>query len=189
MRTLSKRLFRVTRDSQNATDQLAYVVEENVLAHRDIRLHAAQPSQAIRFFQLGESLRRLSMKSTAASGRHDTADPTLLAAVALSAVLTVALVQSADRATSIGSFVAFVTTMLMLIAPLKQLSEVANTLTRGLAAMERGLDLMSLTPDETGGNFAVARAGGDIHFELASVTYGSGPAPALDSVTLDVQGG
>ena len=113
----------------------------------------------------------------------------LLAAVALSAVLTVALVQSADRATSVGSFVAFVTAMLMLIAPLKQLSEVANTLTRGLAAMERGLDLMSLTPDETGGSFAVARARGDIHFELASVTYGSGPAPAMDSVTLDVKAG
>lgn len=188
MRTLSKRLFRVTRDSQNATDQLAYVVEENVLAHRDIRLHAAQPSQAIRFFQLGESLRRLSMKSTAASAAM-TPLTQLLAAVALSAVLTVALVQSADRATSVGSFVAFVTAMLMLIAPLKQLSEVANTLTRGLAAMERGLDLMSLTPDETGGSFAVARARGDIHFELASVTYGSGPAPALDSVTLDVKAG
>ncbi|MFM2274406.1 MAG: hypothetical protein RL211_278 [Pseudomonadota bacterium] len=188
MRTLSKRLFRVTRDSQNATDQLAYVVEENVLAHRDIRLHAAQTAQAIRFFELGKSLRRLSMKSTAASAAM-TPLTQLLAAVALSAVLTVALVQSADRATSVGSFVAFVTAMLMLIAPLKQLSEVANTLTRGLAAMERGLDLMSLTPDESGGNFAMARAQGDIHFELVSVTYGDSPAPALDKVSLDVKAG
>ena len=188
MRTLSRRLFRVTKDSQNATDQLAYVVEENVLAHRDIRLHAAQSSQAGRFWKLGDALRRLSMKSTAASAAM-TPLTQLLAAVALSAVITVALVQSADQATSVGSFVAFVTGMLMLIAPLKQLSEVANTMTRGLAAMERGLDMMALTPDEAGGNHAVARSHGDIRFELSSVTYGDSPTPALDQVTLDVKAG
>ena len=51
MRVLSRRLYRVTRNSQEATDRLAYVVEENVLAHRDIRLQAAQASQADRFAQ------------------------------------------------------------------------------------------------------------------------------------------
>jgi subfamily B ATP-binding cassette protein MsbA len=66
----------------------------------------------------------------------------MLASVALSAVITVALVQSADNTTSVGGFVAFVTAMLMLIAPLKHLTEVANPITRGLAAMERGLDMI-----------------------------------------------
>ena len=32
MKTLSRRLYRITKSSQEATDQLAYVVEENVLA-------------------------------------------------------------------------------------------------------------------------------------------------------------
>ena len=36
MRTLSKRLYRLTKSSQAATDELAYVVEEYVLAHRDV---------------------------------------------------------------------------------------------------------------------------------------------------------
>ena len=66
MTKLSKRLYGLTRDSQAATDELAYVVEENVLAHRDIRLYAAQASQAQRFEQLGQSLRQLAMKSTVA---------------------------------------------------------------------------------------------------------------------------
>ena len=44
----------------------------------------------------------------------------MLAAIALSAVITVALVQSADDY-SVGGFVAFVTAMLMLIAPLRHL--------------------------------------------------------------------
>jgi len=188
MRILSRRLYRVTRNSQDATDRLAYVVEENVLAHRDIRLHAAQTSQVGRFAALSDGLRRLSMKSTAASAAM-TPLTQMLAAVALSAVITVALIQSADNTTSVGSFVAFVTAMLMLIAPLKHLSEVANPITRGLAAMERGLDMMARTPDETGGEFHLKRAQGVIRFEQACVSYADNTAAALDRFSLEVTAG
>jgi subfamily B ATP-binding cassette protein MsbA len=63
---LTRRLYRLTRESQVATDNLAYVVEENVLAHRDVRLHGAQAGQASRFELLSNTLRRLSIKSTVA---------------------------------------------------------------------------------------------------------------------------
>ena len=188
MRKLSRRLYQVTRNSQEATDRLAYVVEENVLAHRDIRLQAAQTAQAMRFQGLSDALRKLSVKSTAASAAM-TPLTQLLAAVALSAVITVALIQSADQNTSVGGFVAFVTAMLMLIAPLKHLTEVANPITRGLAAMERGLDLMSSTPSETGGTFSVTRVAGQIRFEGASVAYADNVAPALDQFSLEVNAG
>lgn len=185
MRTLSKRLYRLTKDSQNATDSLAYVVEENVLAHRDVRLQAAQKAQSHRFNELGESLRRLSMKSTAASAAM-TPLTQVLAAIALSAVISIALAQSADQATSVGSFAAFVTAMLMLVAPVKHLSELAGPITRGLAAMERGLDLIALTPSETSGTFSKTRALGRIRFNQASVTYAGGSTPALQGFDLDV---
>ena len=181
-------LITLTRNSQEATDQLAYVVEENVLAHRDVRLHAAQDSQARRFHALSDGLRRLSMKSTAASAAM-TPLTQLLAAIALSTVITVALVQSADHNTSVGGFVAFVTAMLMLIAPLKHLTEVANPITRGLAAMERGLDLIATTPGETGGTFAKPRATGAIRFERVGVKYGDNTVPALNDFSLEVAAG
>ena len=66
MKVLTRRVHTLTQANQEATDQLAYVVEENVLAHRDIRLYAAQESQAKRFNHLSESLRHLAMKSTVA---------------------------------------------------------------------------------------------------------------------------
>ncbi len=188
MRRLSRRLYQVTRNSQLATDSLAYVVEENVLAHRDIRLHAAQGAQAQRFGRLSDALRRLSMKSTAASAAM-TPITQILASIALSAVITVALVQSADRTTSVGGFVAFVTAMLMLIAPLKHLTEVANPITRGLAAMERGLDLIANTESERGGSHQVVRAGGEVCFENVAVTYGDNTVAALDNVSLRVAAG
>lgn len=185
MRVLSSRLYRLTKASQGATDSLAYVVEENVLAHRDIRLHAAQAGQARRFAQLSDALRRLSMKSVAASAAM-TPTTQMLAAVALSAVISVALLQSSSDGTSVGSFVAFVTAMLMLVAPIKHLSEVASPITRGLAALERGLDLIENTPDESGGNFSKPRAHGEIRFSDTRVAYSADGAPAIDALNLTV---
>jgi subfamily B ATP-binding cassette protein MsbA len=164
------------------------VVEENVLAHKDIRLYAAQEAQARRFNHLSESLRHLAMKSTVA-GAAMTPVTQMLAAVALSAVLSVALIQSASSGTSVGGFVAFVTAMLMIVAPIRQLSEVSSPITRGLASLERGLDLIKKVPSETEGSFVGARANGEIAFVDVVVRYGADAVPALKSLSLTVRPG
>jgi subfamily B ATP-binding cassette protein MsbA len=46
MRLLGRRLHRLTVEGQQATDQLAYVVEENMLAWRSVRLFGGQARQA-----------------------------------------------------------------------------------------------------------------------------------------------
>ena len=188
MRILSSRLYKLTKASQTATDNLAYVVEENVLAHRDVRLHAAQPIQLARFGALSHSLRRLSIKSSMASAAM-TPMTQMLAAVALSAVISMALVQSEGSSHSVGSFVAFVTAMLMLVAPIKHLSEVASPITRGLAAIERGLKLLESTPSETEGQFALVRCEGYVRFSEVSVRFGPDSAPAVDALSLSINPG
>ncbi|MEO6972336.1 MAG: lipid A export permease/ATP-binding protein MsbA [Rhodoferax sp.] len=188
MQTLSRRLYRITKASQNATDSLAYVVEENVLAHRVVRLHDAQDSQAGRFDTLSQVIRRLAMKSVAAQAAM-TPLTQMLAAAALSAVITIALWQNNTSGISVGSFVAFVSAMLMLVAPIKHLSEVANPITRGLAALERGLDLVEHTPPEHAGSYQVHRALGQITFDAVSVKYNDESEPALSKVTLSISPG
>lgn len=188
VRVLSRRLYKLTKQSQSATDALAYVVEENVLAHRDVRLHAAQAAQAVRFHRLSASLRHLSMKSTVAYAGMS-AITQLLAAVALSAVVSIALVQSVGGGTSVGGFVAFITAMLLLIAPMKSLSDAATPITRGIAALERGLALLDQTQDESSGNFVKERANGDIVFEAVTVRYKDDGGAALDMVDLHVKPG
>lgn len=185
---LTRRLYRLTKESQTATDELAYVVEENVLAHRDVRLNGAQSSQATRFDALSRSLRRLSMKSTVAYASMSAINQ-VLAAIALSAVISIALLQGSENTTTVGGFVAFVTAMLLLIAPIKGLSDGATPITRGLAALERGLDLMELTDDESGGTFTKARASGAIEFLNVGVVYKAGLSPALDSLNLSIAPG
>lgn len=190
MKTLSRRLYRLTREGQLATDDLAYVVEENVLAHRMVRLHASQAQQQDRFARLGERLRRLALKSTVASAAM-TPLTQVIAACGLSLVVMLALVQSRTGAegATVGSFVAFITAMLMLISPVRRLADVANPITRGLASLERGLDLLTQTPAETGGSHQTARAHGRLQWQGVTVQYDSAHPPALREVDLSIEPG
>lgn len=172
MRVLSRRLYRLTRSSQQATDELAYVVEENALAHRMVRLHGAQQRQSERFEVLSVGLRRLALKSTIAQAAM-TPLTQMLAAVALSAVIAVALWQSSSSGVTVGNFVAFVTAMLMLVAPIRHLAEIAGPITRGLAALERGLELIEETPEQTSGAHQVERVQGAIELKDVWVRYPS----------------
>ncbi|WP_442968833.1 lipid A export permease/ATP-binding protein MsbA [Ramlibacter sp.] len=187
MRTLSRRLFRIARSAQTATNDLAYVVEENALAVRVVRLHGAQQAQASRFAGLSAGLRRLAMKSAVASAAI-TPLTHMLAAAALSAVISIALWQSRDGLT-IGTFASFITAMLMLIAPIKRLSEAASPIARGLAGVQRAIDLIEHTPAESGGTHAPGRALGRIELRDVTVRYRGDAAPALDRISLVLEPG
>jgi len=192
VKSLSRRLDRVTRASQDATDELAYVVEENVLAYRMVRLHNAQPDQTQKFASFNHKLRQLALKSVVA---NSTMTPLIqmLAALALSGVITVALWQSTsnggNQAVTVGSFASFITGMLMLISPIKHLSEVAGTLTRGVTSLERGLDLLDRIPDESEGTHAHTDVKGELSFEHVRLQYPSATQPALSDVNLIIQPG
>jgi subfamily B ATP-binding cassette protein MsbA len=191
MKALSRRLYKITKSSQQATDDLAYVVEENVLAHRMVRLHGAQAGQAARFNSLSQRLRHLAIKSTIASAAM-TPTTQLLAAGALSAVICIALWQShghGAKDVSVGGFASFIAAMLMLIAPIRRMADVANPITRGVAALERGLLLLSDAPAETGGTHAVQHAQGAISLRDVNVSFDSEHAPALSGVSLDIRPG
>ena len=190
MKTLSRRLYKLTKESQKATDDLAYVVEENVLAHRVVRLQGGQTHQMARFDQLAQVLRRLALKTTVASAAM-TPLTQIMAALSLSMVLVIALYQSQNGASgaTVGGFVAFITAMLMLVAPIKRLAEISSPITRGLAALERGLALLHEAQEETQGTYTTARAQGDVTWQGVHLQFTPDGQPALSGVSLTVKAG
>ena len=130
---------------------------------------------------LSRRLRGLAIKGTIASAAM-TPLTQLLAAAALSAVICTALWQSRTNVVAqdvtVGGFVAFITAMLMLIAPIRRLADVANPITRGVAALERGMFLMGETPAETGGTHRTERATGAIVFDRVDVRFSPDRPPA-----------
>jgi subfamily B ATP-binding cassette protein MsbA len=170
VRVVSKRLHKLTVAGQNATDDLAYIVEENVLAWRIVRLHGAAKQETKRFDESARLMRSLAIKQSAA-GSLMTPVTQVLASVALSAVIMMAVRNSTHDHTTVGGFIAFIGAMLLLIQPFKHLSDVMAPLTRGTAAMERGIELIEAIPVEQGGSLAPARVRGDIEFRDVGLRY------------------
>jgi subfamily B ATP-binding cassette protein MsbA len=184
VRIVGKRLRRLTAQGQTATDELAYVVEENVLAWRIVRLHAAAEHERGRFSAQASRLRRLSIKQSIAGAVMDPITQ-LLASLSLSAVLLMAVHQGAGHRTA-GEFMAFITCWLGLIQPIKHLSDVMTPLTRGTAAMERGIEVIESVPAEGGGTLAPARVRGDIEFRGVGLRYpAAGAADAEGDAAVD----
>jgi subfamily B ATP-binding cassette protein MsbA len=188
MRLLTRRLHKLTQVSQQATDELAYVVEENVLAYKTVRLYDAQAEQKQRFDDCSNTLRRLSMKGTVAQSAM-TPLTQLLAACALSTVICMALWESGNSGLTVGGFASFVTAMLMLIAPIKHLSEASAPITRGLATVERILKFVSNTPTEKDGDRTQALTSARIVFENTGVCYEGQSSWAVRGIDLDIQPG
>lgn len=201
-RVFSRRMRRITKESQLAVDGLGYVVEENVLAWRTVRLHGAQQAQHDRFEQSSRTLRRWFMKAGVASATL-TPVTQLLTATALAAVIGVALWQRSSGATTMGEFVAFITAALAVATPVRRLTDVSAAVTRGLASVERALDLIEHAPRESGGTYRPgpppsamngatphARARGEIALHGVSLRFGdSGDTAALDGIDLQIHAG
>jgi ATP-binding cassette, subfamily B, bacterial MsbA len=188
VRLISRRMRRITLASQKATDELAYVIEENVLAWRIVRLHEAARQQTARFDTRSKLLRRLMMKSVAASALMTPVTLTMTAC-ALSGVVVVALYQSRTGGTTVGGFASFITAMLMLLAPIKRLSDVSGQITRGMAALERGVALIDDSPVEPAGNHDPGAARGEIELRDVSLRYRADQPLALDRLNLHVKHG
>lgn len=188
MRVFGKRMHAIAVRSQTATDELAYVVEENVAAWRMVRLHGAQAQQAGRFRETSQRLRQLALKSTVAAAAV-TPVTQILSAIALSAVVVMALWQVRAEGGTIGGFVSFVTAMLMLITPIRHLSQVAGPITRGLAALQRSVTLIESTPVECGGSHQTDRTQGALKLEAVGLRYREDQPPALEGIDLDIAAG
>ncbi len=187
MRVFGRRMHRITKDSQIAVDRLGYVVEENVLAWRMVRLHGVQEVQRGRFEHTSAALRRLLMKSTVASA---TVSPItqLLTVGAVAAVIAFTLWQAPPG--GMGIFVGFIASAIAVATPIRRLTDVAAPITRGLASVERGLELIDHAPSEVGGTHAPGRARGDLAFQEVSVQFGaSADSLALDRVSLEIRAG
>jgi subfamily B ATP-binding cassette protein MsbA len=188
MRTAGARVQRLTREGQRANDELAYVVEENVLAWRIVRLHGAGPSQAGRFDKLSNALRRLLLKNVTASAAM-TPLTQILAASAMSVVIVIALWQANQGGQTVGSFVAFITAMLMTLPPIRHLADVMAPILRGLTSIERSVELAEDGVNEHGGSHRVAHAEGRIDLDAVTLRYAADQSPALDAFTLTIRAG
>ncbi|MGO4327259.1 lipid A export permease/ATP-binding protein MsbA [Cupriavidus sp. 2TAF22] len=188
MSKVNRRLRRLNRDHQALTNSAAYVVEEAVGGYKVVKLHGGEQYETSRFAAMAERLRGYSMRMAVAGGLNQPVTA-FLASLALSVILTIAMIQSQSNQTTVGSFTGFVMAMLLLISPLKHLTDLNQPLQRGLTAAEMIFGLIDEPVERQEGGLPLARARGDLVFEKVSFRYGDAGRPALDKVGFHVSAG
>ncbi|MEY3200894.1 MAG: lipid export permease/ATP-binding protein MsbA [Pseudomonadota bacterium] len=188
VKLFSGRLRRMSRGQQQALGKISGVLEESIGAHRVVKLFGGQAHEKRRFLAATREQRGYAMRYSIAAGLI-TPITQLCAAFSLAVIIAVALDQSTRDQTTVGGFVSFITAMLMLLAPLKRLTDVNAPLQRGLAAAESVFALMDEPPERDEGRIDLPRARGEIRFEGVRFQYPGAARPALQDIDLTVAAG
>ena len=185
VRGFGNRLRAMSRGAQQAMGDLNHVLEESIGCHRVVKVFGGQEYESRRFDSGSNKVRRFNMKVSLAAAANVPLVQ-LIAAVALAVIVYLATQQASADETTVGGFVSFLTAMLLLLAPLKHLTGVSETLQRGLAAAESVFALIDQTPEEDTGTEEIARARGEIEYRGVSFTYPGATRAALEDISLHV---
>lgn len=188
MSKINRRLRKLNRDHQTYTNNAAYVVEEAVGGFKVVKLHGGESYELSRFRTVAERLKNYSMRMAVAGGLNQPVTA-FLAALALSVIITIAMVQAQGNQTTVGGFTGFVMAMLLLISPLKHLTDINQPLTRGITAAEMIFRLIDEPVEPQDGGKALGRARGELALENVGFRYGEAPRAALEGINLRVSPG
>jgi subfamily B ATP-binding cassette protein MsbA len=194
MSKINKRLRSLNRQQQSMTSELAYVVEEAAAGHKIVKVHGGEDYEMRRFMEKAEQLRQFTLKTAVAGGLNQPITQ-LIASMALSVVLVIAIMQSASQGVTVGSFAAFITAMLLIVSPLKHLADINQPLQRGLTAAEMIFQLIDQPIEEekaqTSNLKRLEKAKGEITFEDLSFSYDQegGRKDTLRNINLEIKPG
>ena len=188
VKLFSRRLRAMSRGAQTAMGELSQVLQETIEGHKVVKVFGGQDYEARRFDKANQALRGFNMRQTVPAALTVPITQ-VLASFALAVIVYIGLQESIAQRATIGEFVSFLTAMLMLLAPLKRLTELSAPLQRGLAAAESVFALIDEPLEQDAGTLVLQRAEGRIAFDKVSFTYATRKEPALRQIDLAIAPG
>jgi ATP-binding cassette, subfamily B, bacterial MsbA len=105
----------------------------------------------------------------------------LVTVTGFSFVLSIAIADAIHARMSMGDLLGFLTALVSIAQPLRDLVGVAGPLQQGITAAQSLFELLDEPAEPQGGAFTVARARGAVQFDHVSFVYGGGAAPAASA--------
>jgi len=188
VKVFSKRMRRMSQEALRAQADVTHVLQESINCHREVRIFGGQEYEVRRFDRSNQKQRGYNMRQTVAASAT-VPIVQVFVSIAVAVIISIALQQSAANELSVGAFVSFLTAMLMLLSPIKHLTEVTSPLQRGLASAESVFELLDERAEEDTGDRVLPRARGRVEYERVSFAYPGSGREALDDVSLRIEPG
>ncbi|MED5430063.1 MAG: lipid A export permease/ATP-binding protein MsbA [Pseudomonadota bacterium] len=191
---MSSKFRDVSKDIQKSMGFVTHVVEELIQGHRVVKIFSGEKSEKKSFESVNENNRSKHMKRAFIQG---TSIPLVqfIVALFLSGIIYLVTSQEFLGVISVGTFMSFITAMILMFAPLKRLAEINVVLQRGIAASESIFDLID-SPIEidniqksTGNKKDNLRDFSEIHFKDINFSYERNDQLVLKNINFSVKKG
>lgn len=168
----SEKMRHSSEDLQNNMGDLTHVLEEGIEGSREIKIYGAQHYENKRMQISAKEVANNSIKIKQISALNVPLVQ-ILAALALVLVLYLAVILNSQESLSVGGFVAYITAMVLIFEPVRQLTKVNPEIQKGLAAAESIFSLLDHPEEEDHGTLAPASLNGHIKFD--NISFGFKP--------------
>lgn len=185
---VSKRFRKIGKNLQSAMGSVTTSSEQMLKGHKEVLMFGGQEVESKKFAAVSNSVRTQNMKMTSASA---ISVPVIqsIASLALALVLYLATFPEIMQTLTPGTFTVIITSMMMLMKPIKAVTQVNNEIQRGIAASNSLFNLLDILPAQDKGTQEISRAKGDIELTDIVFTYPTAEKPALDKVSFSVKEG
>ncbi len=188
MRYLSHKFRSYSSRIQNSMGEVTRVADETVDGHRVIKVFNGQQYECDRFEVANEYNRRMNMKLIAArTGSMPVIQ--LVAASGIAGVVYVSISDILSEPIEVGTFVSFLGAILLLMAPLKRLTNINAPLQQGIAAGQSIFEVLDQPVEDCGGDVPLEKARGELEFVEVTFRYPSSQENVLDRLSLTIGAG
>lgn len=185
---ISRRFRRLSRGMQDAMGNITSSTEQMLKGHKEVLMFNGQQVESDRFHGVSNAVRQQNMKMVATDATG-TSLVQLIASTALAALVFMANVDGMQDNITPGTFIAVLGAMLMLMRPLKSLTQLNSAYQRGIAASQSLFGLLDADGEADTGTRSLVRAVGNLEFSGVSFTYPTKETPALTDVSFSLTPG
>ncbi len=185
---ISKRFRRVSKQIQHAMGKITTSTEQMLRGHKEVLMFGGQQVESERFGKVSNHVRHQNMKMVVVDAVGSPLVQ-IIASSALAILLFVAAMPEVREHLTAGTFTLIVTSMMMMMKPLKNLTQINSQFQRGIAACHSLFELIDQPLEPDTGSHEVSRVQGRVEFRNVTFTYPTKDQPALRNVSLTIEPG
>ncbi len=185
---VSKQFRAISRSIQGSMGDISHVIQEAVDGSRVIKIFGGQSTEKHQFGLVNERNRAFNMRETMVKAVN-VPIVQLLVAVALAVIVYIASSGSAEGRISVGSFMSFITAMIMLFQPLRRLTALNGEIQKGIAAGESLFATLDLDAERDTGVKILQTPIQSVEYRQVNLSYGAEKPAALVNINLTIEAG
>lgn len=188
IRFLGQAFRRYSGRIQDSVGDVTQVSEEVIAGNRVVKIFGGSDYEMTRLTEVDQRNLRQNLKLIR-SRSLGTAVTQVVFGVGVAAVVYFAGIESVNGDLSPGTFMTFFGAMMMMLQPMRRITNVNATLQRGLAAGESLFTIIDEPDEVDSGDYVVDEVGGSVEFRNVGFQYQEVGKPILDDVSFKVAAG